>query len=619
LHQVSNCTLLRAEIIIFRQTEPPSFLDHCLDLILSYSFISSHTHTHTHTHTHIHFHFHFHFFQTCLPDTRENATVSSSDVAALLQSRYSLRISTEDALNIVRSFGGGDTRVLDQKGKRILMSSGRAHLETSTRHLFGRRGNGVSSSLDDHPPSSSSSSDIMKSDTIKPIAQNRPPATEPNNAKETNPYVKIGREDPINGGGSSRRDETERFSYCADNHTSASDDDAGEEIYETVFCSRGQNQNYIVRESSNTPSNKHVHFKSLAGEPLANGAGTAAAAQGQKTLAAPPEEGHHRSLGPTCDQDGTTKAQANNRTTLDSTNGPVQSTSASVEGKDVWNDEQEGEEEQQQQQQQHDEYLDLVQILSVILMPTIARAADEDKNGPEPHKIMPVPADDANYFIRKVYYPIMSFITDLDNTHYEKQRPKPKGKAFFDHALAVLLKDVTASPNSATSCSSREGPPMTEELVRDLLLTYGEVERAENAQLIREMVKVAQSSSGRLDREALIHALSSDLSEFKVGSEDKLSTFLEDVFGESDPRAITSLYQDRPSGEDENNVAQRNDEEEAMGIVVAAAAKTTTTATALRGGRGGIFDSERTSIDMVCDSTRSLWTHVLIFMFFLLK
>jgi hypothetical protein len=47
------------------------------------------------------------------------------------------------------------------------------------------------------------------------------------------------------------------------------------------------------------------------------------------------------------------------------------------------------------------------------------------------------------------------------------------------------------------------------------------------------MVEVARSPSGRLDVEAFADALTSDLDEWQVGNEDRLSTIFYDVFEET--------------------------------------------------------------------------------------
>lgn len=60
--------------------------------------------------------------QTCMPDTRENATVSSLDVMNMLKSRHRLQITHEQAIQVVQVLGGGDPLVSPPKHKKHLTS-----------------------------------------------------------------------------------------------------------------------------------------------------------------------------------------------------------------------------------------------------------------------------------------------------------------------------------------------------------------------------------------------------------------------------------------------------------------------------------------------------------------
>jgi len=57
-------------------------------------------------------------------------------------------------------------------------------------------------------------------------------------------------------------------------------------------------------------------------------------------------------------------------------------------------------------------------------------------------------------------------------------------------------------------------------------------------------LKAAQSRSGRFDEEAVVNAISSDLREWEVGSEDRFSSYFYDVFGTSSPVEVTKLEAD---------------------------------------------------------------------------
>ena len=133
--------------------------------------------------------------------------------------------------------------------------------------------------------------------------------------------------------------------------------------------------------------------------------------------------------------------------------------------------------------------------------------------------------------------------------------------------LHFLLKDVMGnayasssaqSPNFKSSLESEESAPslrsagtaefeppiLTVELMKDILLFYGEREMALNDNLVREMIWAAAGSSGhihddndddilplvRLDECAFARALTGDVQKHDIGSENKNSTNYFDVF-----------------------------------------------------------------------------------------
>lgn len=74
-------------------------------------------------------------------------------------------------------------------------------------------------------------------------------------------------------------------------------------------------------------------------------------------------------------------------------------------------------------------------------------------------------------------------------------------------------------------------PKLTPALVKALLIANGEHERAKDTELVRRMIEVAQSSSGRFDEEALINAITSDLGAWGAEFEDRNTTYIYDSFG----------------------------------------------------------------------------------------
>ena len=179
-----------------------------------------------------------------------------------------------------------------------------------------------------------------------------------------------------------------------------------------------------------------------------------------------------------------------------------------------------------------EEYLDMVQLLSILLLPYLARHADEFKNGRHPPPS--IRKNVGNRFTQwywNIVHRIECWLANRWYRVYESCRPQPAN--VMDHAQKALLKRLNDGSAHGSSergegyFRQRQGRPtpapiLDEQLVESLLLEYGEVERAQNSELIRDMVAVAQTSSGRLDHAALLQAVSMDLQEWEVESEDRL-------------------------------------------------------------------------------------------------
>jgi len=73
-------------------------------------------------------------------------------------------------------------------------------------------------------------------------------------------------------------------------------------------------------------------------------------------------------------------------------------------------------------------------------------------------------------------------------------------------SLALLLQHVTASLDSSS------WPPVLDaNLIKQLLLIAGEVERSQDKQLVQEMLQVATITSEQLDLQALRQAVTNDV------------------------------------------------------------------------------------------------------------
>ena len=155
-----------------------------------------------------------------------------------------------------------------------------------------------------------------------------------------------------------------------------------------------------------------------------------------------------------------------------------------------------------------EEYLDIVQIVSVILIliPTIARAGKDFWKGTESDKVPPEAlAEDvtpkSNRLRRKMDEKKNKRSKEADKRS-ESLRPQPK--TLIKDVLRMLLQDVFTEGDTWP-------PPMTADLIEGILMELGEHERAQNTELIRAMMDAASSPSGLLDEEAFVNALTSDL------------------------------------------------------------------------------------------------------------
>jgi hypothetical protein len=185
-----------------------------------------------------------------------------------------------------------------------------------------------------------------------------------------------------------------------------------------------------------------------------------------------------------------------------------------------------------------EEYLDLVQILSILLIPVLARAAEELRGGSLTDQEQ---VDETNGEGRglesqyRLVYSYSDWKQKRDRARDARKkavsdslRPKPRG--LIQDVLKIMLKNLALLGNHD---SPDIDPILDASLVKEILLASGETEITQDAELMREMVEVACSPSGRLDVEAFANALTFDLDKWQVRNEDSLSTIFYDVFEET--------------------------------------------------------------------------------------
>jgi hypothetical protein len=392
--------------------------------------------------------------QTCMPDTRENATVSSIDVMHLLKSRYTLTISHKQAIDVVAALGGGDNIVQEKK---------KARKDKKDFIHFYRKGNG-------------------------------------SNGQET-PESKLS---------------------PAESHPDRMADNGKLSVEKVDVLKQNNEANDFDEEQDDFVQQESA----------------VASASG-----APPES----------EED------------MDERKG----------GRNL-----------------PENYLDMVQILSLLFIPSVAYMANDFWHPKPP----PVPPSEPTGWAVKVF-----FIRRLRQLKSWADAqfliaPQPPAIVVVRDVRNILMRGV--SPETVVD----------EAFVETLLLKHGEFERARNPRLIREMVEAAHSSSGTFDDGAFINALSSDLKQWDVDGDERLSTFFYDIFGTDNPAEVDRLEAEDPrdSGVNDSGV----DEE---------ANDPTEDRVCCGKSKAHLFKPGTYNIDLVVDTHSSLIIVVAIWAFFLFR
>jgi hypothetical protein len=200
--------------------------------------------------------------------------------------------------------------------------------------------------------------------------------------------------------------------------------------------------------------------------------------------------------------------------------------------------------------------------MAILLMPTLARAGQEwhEAQLPPPPQEEPPPPP--------TYEGVKGQILKLIDTYKAKQQEKEEA---FNESLkpspSDIIPDVLSLLLKSVHCD--EPPVLDATLVRKLLILHGECERAADPIMVDKMVEAATSSSGLFDQEAFTKALTSDLSEWNIGAEDKNTTSFYDVWGYSNYYEKAILEVEKQEAEQEaKEAAARGDEEQAASTIV---------------------------------------------------
>jgi len=129
-----------------------------------------------------------------------------------------------------------------------------------------------------------------------------------------------------------------------------------------------------------------------------------------------------------------------------------------------------------------DSCLDLMEIVAILLIPTLLKAASPEK----------IP----------------------DNLINPKE-------GLIQFVWKIMLHDTTGTS---------EPKPLTKKLIQRILISYGESELASNDQLVNEMFDSAVTDDGELTLEAFTNALTDDIGLYDIRSEARRTTNYDDVF-----------------------------------------------------------------------------------------
>jgi hypothetical protein len=322
----------------------------------------------------------------------------------------------------------------------------------------------------------------------------------------------------------------------------------------------------------------------------------------------------------------------------------------------------------------------MVEVFSLILIPTIARYSQEWKNGTRlpPHLEPPQKGKyskmlfSIDYYIKYCIYLVRCWYANRQYVENYAAYGLPNG--FFEKEIRSLLllqyknginqAEASSVTNQSTTSNIKElssipdsnrddyVPFITTDFVYTLLIQLGEYEHANNEELLNDMVQVAQSKTGLFDEEAFMNAISSDLDDFPTNLElnpnddidekkFRQTSFFEDIFQVSNPQHVMQLHLDEHKDDDEeegtgnfngivqgnNQVGNNNDNTVVQPTINEAETRKDDCSeppvndndiTDKKSKTNCPFLSEPFNIDLVVDSHGSLVVVVLIWMFYML-
>ena len=421
--------------------------------------------------------------QTCMPDNRENATVSSLDVCRFLKSRMAITVTHDKGIEMVRDLGGGlVSDDIIQTIKDVIIEPAE-----NNESIVKKKGVKAKKRKFSFPARFRKKKDQGSVSVAQDQAEEYSLKDETDKGRIRIPA--FFRKEKAGGDAGANQDQPEESNV-----------DAVQDQPEETNVDAGANQDQPEETNVDTRTNQDQPEEKQPEESIE-----------VQHSADQRDESKDVDVQSTNDARSATKESVGHDDAIET---PDLEAASDGSGEDVPDDE------------KLEEYLDLVQLTAVLLMPTLARAGKDwhDARSPEAPVNEPQPP---------TYEGIAGDIQKMEDmgrtkqevyeaAEHESLRPKPK--TLIPDVLAIML-------NSVDTPAGQQYPTLTAELVRDLLLAGGENERAADEATVGKMVEAASSSSGLFDEEALVNALTSDLSDWKVGCEDNETTTFFDVWG----------------------------------------------------------------------------------------
>ena len=446
-------------------------------------------------------------------ETRSNATVSSVDIVALLGSRYSLTISHEEAIEVVRSLSGGDRRIMYEDMTRSSTSSKdsssiwhKATQSIASRFRF-RRASEEGNNID-----CAENHSLPRAEQPFPTGQQRrhSPAT----ASKTSAMMKrLGRLHARSHLGKNGH----HSMVVLQDQVAA---DLRAKVVEKTKSTKELGKK--IDEADDPIQSQSIEINVVDSSEQSREVSTVASA-----ALSPPEEHEKPSGDIRRQQQSVWFDSAPEEDEEPCGNMEINNNSSQVP--DVLDDYLKMDENDQELLP---EYLDLVQLLSTILIPKFARISYEINEEYEEPSTTTVETDlpEQPSLWSRLGHRFVSYgrrklqIQDQSVKSYSAEQVVEMGRQ-------ALLQTIPGD----------EDPVLDGTLVQLLQLVNGEVERANNEQLVREMVQVAQSPTGLFDQESLIRAISSDLACWNPTNQDTPTSFFYDVCGVPLPSVKTHL------------------------------------------------------------------------------